>query len=93
MSFNKIVDTVVQFILFREKHSKGYIQYCTLIFMPSDAGTGRARGAPAPPPIFGRSVNPIPIGEGSLSPPITAGTPNVFHLPASLNLLLKFSDL
>ena len=49
----------------------------------SDAGTGGARGAMAPP-IFGRSVNPIPTGEGRLSPPITTGTPNVFHLPASL---------
>ena len=41
----------------------------------------------APPPqyIFGRSVNPIPTGEGRLSPPITTGTPNVFHLPASLS--------
>ena len=49
----------------------------------SDAGTGGARGAMAPP-IFGRSVNPIPTGEGRLSPPINTGTPNVFHLPASL---------
>ena len=29
-------------------------------------------------------VNPIPTGEGRLSPPITTGTPNVFHLPAPL---------
>ena len=36
------------------------------------------------PPIFGRSVNPIPTGEGRSSPPITTGTPNIFHLPASL---------
>ena len=36
------------------------------------------------PEKFGRSVNPIPTGEVRLSPPITAGTPNVFHLPASL---------
>ena len=43
----------------------------------SDAGTGS-------PPIFGRSINPIPTGEGRLSPPITTGTPNVFHLLASL---------
>ena len=34
-----------------------------------------------------RSVNPISIGEGRLSPPITTGTPNVFHLPASLLLI------
>ena len=39
------------------------------------------------PPIFGTSVNPIPTGEGRLSPPITTGTPNVFHLPASLSVL------
>jgi hypothetical protein len=50
----------------------------------SGAGTGGARGATAPHPIFGRSVNPIPIGEGRLSPPIITGTPNVFHLPAAL---------
>jgi hypothetical protein len=30
------------------------------------------------------TVNPIPTGEGRLSPPITTDTPNVFHLPASL---------
>ena len=40
---------------------------------------------PLAPPIFGRSVNPIRIGEGRLSPPITTGPFNVFHLPASLN--------
>ena len=34
--------------------------------------------------IFVRSLNPIPTGEGRLSPPITTGTPNVFYLPASL---------
>ena len=49
----------------------------------SDAGTGGARGATGPP-IFCRSVNPIRTGEGRLSPPITTGPPNVFHLPASL---------
>ena len=45
-------------------------------------------GGPLAPPIFGRSVNPIPTGEGRLSPPITIGTPNVFHLPASLNRIV-----
>ena len=35
--------------------------------------------------IFGRSVNPIPTWEGKLSPHITTGTPNVFHLPLSLD--------
>ena len=49
----------------------------------SGAGTGGA--------IFGRSVNPIPIGEGRLSPPITTGTPNVFHLPASLYAIEKWT--
>ena len=49
--------------------------------MPEPGGPGE----PLAPPIFGRSVNPIPTGEGRLFPPITAGTPNVFHLPASLN--------
>ena len=42
---------------------------------------------PEPGSIFGRSVNPIPTGEGRLFPP-TTGTPHVFHLPASLNISL-----
>ena len=46
---------------------------------------GEGPGGPMAPPIFCRSVNPIRTGEGRLSPPITAGPPNVFHLPASLN--------
>ena len=45
------------------------------------------QGGHWPPPIFGRSVNPIPTGEGRLSPPITSGTPNVFHLPAPLSYI------
>ena len=57
---------------------------CTLLqhitVMPEPGGPG----GPLAPPMFGRSVNPIPTGEGRLSPPITTGTPNVFHLPASL---------
>ena len=52
-------------------------------FYDSDAGTGGARAATGRP-IFVRSLNPIPTGEGRLSPPITTGTPNVFHLPAPL---------
>ena len=48
--------------------------------MPQPGGPG----GPLAPPIFGRLVNPIPTGEGRLSPPITTGTPNFFHLPASL---------
>ena len=51
-----------------------------LAVMPEPGGPG----GPLAPPIFGRSVNPIPTGEGRLSPPITTGTPNVFHLLASL---------
>ena len=50
--------------------------------MPEPGGPG----GPLAPPIFDRSVNPIPTGEGRLSPPITTGTPNVFHLPASLHM-------
>ena len=41
-------------------------------------------GGPLAPPMFVISVNPIPTGEGRLSPPITTGPLNVFHLPASL---------
>ena len=50
--------------------------------MPEPGGPG----GPLAPPIFGRSVNPIRTGEGRLSPPITTGPLNVFHLPASLLL-------
>ena len=49
--------------------------------MPEPGGPGVS----LVPPIFGRSVNPIPTGEGRLSPSITTGTPNVFPLPASLH--------
>ena len=71
--------------------------------MPEPGGPG----GPLAPSIFGRSVNPIPTGKGRLSPPITTGTPNDFHLPASLwwlhhagffeklslfNFLIIFSD-
>ena len=50
--------------------------------MPEPGGPG----GPAAPTIFGRSVNPIRTGEGRLSPPITTGPLNVFHLPASLDI-------
>ena len=56
------------------------------IMYDSDAGTG-GPGGPLAPPIFFRSVNPIRTGVGRLSPPITTGTPNVFHLLASLGIL------
>ena len=48
-------------------------------------------GGPLAPPIFGRSVNPISTGESRLSPPNTTGTPNVFHLLASLNFSKKWN--
>ena len=50
------------------------------------------QGGPLAPPIFGRSDIPIPTGEGRLSPPITTGTPNVFHLPASLIVSIKLTQ-
>ena len=43
-----------------------------------------ARGAPAPPPIFGRSVNPILTGGGQIMPTNYHWPPKVFYLPASL---------
>ena len=54
--------------------------------MYSDAGTWGLGGSLPPllPPIFCRTINPIPTGEGRLSPLINTGTPNFFHLPASL---------
>ena len=48
--------------------------------MPDRGGPG----GPLAPPIFGRSVNPIPTGGGQIMPTITTGPPKVFHLPASL---------
>ena len=61
---------------------------CPFYILSSDAGTGGATG----PPILGRSVNPIPTGEGRLSPPITTGPPNVFHLPTPLQGLIGGID-
>ena len=58
-----------------------------LVILLSEAGTG-GPGGPLAPSILCRSFNPIWTGEGRLSPPITTGTPNVFHLPASLLLFL-----
>ena len=37
---------------------------------------------PGAPPIFGRSVNPIPIGEQIFPTNITIGTPKFFNLPS-----------
>ena len=50
-------------------------------------------GGPLASPIFCRSVNPIRTGEGRLSPPITIAPPHVFHLPASLDYLVKLSSI
>ena len=50
-------------------------------------------GGPLAPPIFVRSVNPIRTGESRLSPPITIGTPKVFHLPASLQRIIFLSKI
>ena len=49
--------------------------------MPEPKGPGQG---PLAPPISDNSVNPIPSEEGRLSPSLSTGTPNVFHLPASL---------
>ena len=53
-------------------------------FKPNDSVMPEPGGGALGPPIFGRSVNPIPTGEDRLSILITTGTLNVFHLPASL---------
>ena len=50
----------------------------------SDARTGRGWVTAPPPLMFGRSVNPLPTGEGRISPSVTTGTLKVFHLSASL---------
>ena len=59
--------------------------------MPEPKGPGQG---PLAPPTFGESVNPIPSEEGRLSPSLSTGTPNVFHLPASLTFDIdEFDDL
>ena len=57
------------------------VEFSNKAVMPEPGGPG----GPLAPPIFGTSVNPIRTGEGRLSPPITTGPLNVFHLPASLS--------
>ena len=83
-----VADTSVLLILLPFTVKKPCQQKNTTIYRGdgincSDAGTRGARGATGSP-IFVRLVNPIGTGEGRLSPPITTGTPKVFHLPASL---------
>ena len=47
-----------------------------------------------PPPIFGKSVNPIPTRmRGIYCPPFTVGTPKVFHLPASMGVDIRNSKV
>ena len=57
--------------------------------MPEPGGPG----GPLPPPIFGKPVNPIPTMGGRFCPPFTSGTPNVFHLPASLGWVETVSNI
>ena len=47
----------------------------------SEPGRWAKEATALAPSIFGTSANPIPTGESILSPPITIGTLNVFHLP------------
>ena len=49
----------------------------------SGAGTGGA------PQYLADQLTLCKLGEGRLSPPITTGIPNVFHLPASLQLIYQ----
>ena len=51
---------------------------------PSVMPEPRVTGGRLAPPISDNSVNSIPSEEGRLSPSLTTGTPDVFHLPASL---------
>ena len=57
------------------------VAQCTCTSVMPEPGWGATA-----PPIFGRSVNPIPTMGGRFCPPFTRGTPNVFHLPASLHM-------
>ena len=61
------------------------VNYSNTPVLPDLGEGGQGAVEPLDPPIFGRSVNPIPTGEGILSPPITTGPPQFFHLPASLH--------
>ena len=53
--------------------------------VPEQGGARRATGRPPPPQYLSDQLhNPIRTGESRLSPPITTGPLNVFHLSASL---------
>ena len=54
--------------------------YLQAAVMPEQGG-----GGPLAPPIFARSVNPIPTEGGQIIPIIGIFTPKFFHIPASLS--------
>ena len=54
--------------------------------MPEPGGSG---GPLAPQYLADQLTLHIPTGEGRLSPPITTGNPNVFHLPAALYIIVS----
>ena len=58
---------------------------------PGESGGPGGPGGPLPPPQYfsDQLLNPIPTGEGRLSPTITTGIPKVFHLSASLDWFNK----
>ena len=58
----------------------------------SDAGTGGSGGALVPQ-YLADQLTLFKPGEGRLSPPITAGPPKFFHLPASLSSSKKTKPL
>ena len=61
-----------------------YWLFCNLATSQQWCRNKGGPGGTLAPPIFGRPVNPIPTMGGRFCPPFTSGTPNVFHLPASL---------
>ena len=58
-----------------------WVWWCAVVPEP------RGPGGPLAPPIFGRSVNPIPTGGGQIIPTTYYWPPKVFHLPASLHVM------
>ena len=61
------------------------------IIPASDAGTGGGAGGPLAPPIFDRSVNPIPTGEGQIIPTYYYWPPQCFS-PSGITEL-EFTNL
>ena len=60
----------------------------TYSLFSSDTGKrgpgGQGGPCPPPPQYLAYQLTRFQPGEGEIFPPITTGTPNVFHLPASL---------